>query len=261
MKNFIVFMLLSAVGAVALQAQAGPAPKDPTQTVCTLADMKGDFATQPEGILTVGPFAGPFSATGVIHFDGAGHFTGIATSSFYGHVIYPFHADGVYTITPNCFFSLVEETLHIGFEGFLSTSKNEVQMMEPDSGTITTNTLRRLVGLACTNASLNGNWVLNGTGTDITNGNHTAQVERLTFDGKGNMTGTTFTSVQGALGNVTKTGTYTVNTDCTILGRETDSLGNVTHWFAVLFNNGEQLIYNYSDDGHVFAGQGRSSLN
>ena len=66
-----------------------------------------------------------------------------------------------------------------------------------------------------------------------------------------NTTGTVYSSTQGALASTTITGTYTVNTDCTILGREVDTLGNVYHWFAVLFNNGEQLIYNYSDDGHV----------
>jgi hypothetical protein len=248
-----------SLGCVAaLQAQ-GLEPT--TKTVCTLADMKGDFATQPIGILTEGPFAGPFAATGVIHFDGNGKFTGIATSSFLGHVIYPFHADGVYTITPDCFFSLVEETLHIGFIGFLSTTKNEVQMLEPDAGSITTNTLRRLVNLTCTNASLSGNWVLNGSGTNIRNGDHLAELQRVNFDGKGTMIGTLHTSVEGVLSKTVLSGTYTMLSDCTILGRTIDTLGRVRHWYGVIFNSGEQMIYNYSDDGQVFAGQGRTSLN
>jgi hypothetical protein len=257
MKSFANLTLVLLAGAAAMQAQQVPT----TKTVCTLEDMHGDFATQPIGILTAGPFAGPFAATGVIHFDGKGGFTGIATSSFFGHVIYPFHADGIYNITPDCFFSLVEETLHIGFIGYLSTTKNEVQMMEPDASSITTNTLRRLVNLTCTDGSLSGNWVLNGSGTQITNGDHVAQLKRINFDGKGNTIGTLHTSIQGVIGQTTLVGTYTMNSDCTFLGRETDALGNVYHWFGVIFNNGEQMIYNYSDDGQVFAGQGRTSLN
>ena len=259
MERFLIFTIVLLSSVVGLQGQG----KEPTTTtVCTLADMKGDFATQPIGILTGGPFAGPFSATGVIHFDGAGKFTGIATSSFFGHVIYPFHADGVYTITPDCFFSLVEETLHIGFIGFLSVTKNEVQMLEPDAGSITTNTLKRQLNLVpCTDAKLSGNWVLNGSGLNVRNGNALAEVQRLNFDGKGTLIGTFHKSVQGVLSKTSLAGTYTMLPDCTFQTREIDAEGNVRHRYGVLFNNGEQMIYNYSEDGQVFNGQGRTSLN
>jgi hypothetical protein len=237
------------------------AQQPPIRTVCTAADLKGDFVAQPQGILTAGPFAGPFSATGVVHFDGKGAFTGVATTSFFGHVIYPFPADGTYTVTPDCFVSIVEEVLHIRFVGFFSSSRNEVLMVEPDADSITANTLHRIVDLSCANASLSGNWVLNGTGTYVRNGHRTAQAQRINFDGAGNMTGTRYSSVEGKFSNTTLVGTYAMNRDCTFLGRATDALGNVDLWFGTLFNEGEQIKYNYREDGLVFAGQGRTSLN
>jgi hypothetical protein len=68
-----VILVMSLAGAAAVQA-----PRPATQTVCTLTDLAGDFATQLQGILTRGLFAGPFASA----FDGNGRFTGIAASSF-----------------------------------------------------------------------------------------------------------------------------------------------------------------------------------
>ena len=251
MKRTIVVLLAVFTSAFAIQAQ--------TQYKCTVADVQGAYAVQPQGILTTGPFAGPFSATGIINFDGAGGFTGIATSNFNGHVIYPFGANGTYTVTPDCVVTTLELTLRISFRGFLSATKNEILFLAPDQGSITTNLTRRVTKKACTNADLVDNWAISAVGTDITTGNRIAQNGRLAFDGFGNFTGATYSGIAGAQTSATVAGTYSVNNDCTFQGRAVDAYGTVSHFFGVLFSDSE-LIFVYSDDGAVIPGQGRLAV-
>ena len=71
-----VILVMSLAGAAAVQA-----PRPATQTVCTLTDVAGDFATQPQG-MTRGSYAGPFASALAIHLDGNGRLTGIAASNF-----------------------------------------------------------------------------------------------------------------------------------------------------------------------------------
>lgn len=251
MKHSIVVLLAVFTTAFALQGQ--------TQYKCTVADVQGPFAVQPQGILTTGPYAGPFSATGIINFDGNGGFTGIATSNFNGHVIYPFGATGTYTVTPDCIVTTLELTLRISFRGFLSATKNEILFLGPDQGSITTNLTRRVTKTSCTNADLVDNWAISAVGVNVITGNHIAQNGRLTFDGFGNFTGATYSGIGGAQTSSVVAGTYTVSNDCTFQGREVDTYGNVSHFFGVLFTDSE-LIFVYSDNGAVIPGQGRQSV-
>ena len=249
-------------GAVMVLALAGLYFAPAARAQCTNADMKGDFATQPQGILTAGPFAGPFAATGVIHFDGAGRFTGIATSSFNGTVIYPFFAEGYYTLSSDCYLSLLETTLRIGFEGYMSATRNEVVLVQPDNGAITTNTLRRVqIPGGCSNANLNGTWTFQALGANIATTTRLSQNARLKFDGKGSFSGVTAVSNQGALERHTINGTVQVFTDCTFLWKYTDETGFGTLLWGTLYGPGDEFIMIYSVDGVVITGVGRQGAS
>ena len=250
----------SIVSAVIVAAFALPSMVW-AQNRCSVADMKGDFATQPQGILTEGPFAGPFAATGVIHFDGAGRFSGVATSSFNGGVIFPFDAVGDYGVTPDCFVTILETTLRIAFEGYLSNTKNEVVLFQPDPGAITVNTLRRVLISNCTNVNLKDTYAFQASGSNIITGGKFAQNGRLKFDGAGNFTGVTASSVNGAILRTLVTGTYRVDQECNFQARFTDKDGAVSHIFGTLFDAGTQFIFIYSEDGHVVTGQGRRAVD
>lgn len=248
--SILALLPLILLGVPSLQAQ------------CTVADMKGDFATQPQGTLTAGPFAGPFAATGVIHFDGAGKFTGVATSSFNGTVIYPFFAEGDYGVTPDCLVTILETTLRIGFEGYMSSTKNEVTLVQPDDGAITTNTLRRIqMPGGCSDASLNGVWTFQANGANIATSARVSQSARITFDGNGTFRGNTAGSIEGVFSRSIISGTVQVFPDCTFLWKYTDQSGTGTLLWGTFLGAGDQFIMIYSVDGVVITGTGRQGAS
>jgi hypothetical protein len=231
------------------------------QTTCSSSDLRGEFATQPQGILTIGPFAGPFAATGIIHFDGVGRFEGVATSSFNGSVIFPFDAVGTYSVTPDCFVNIFEETLRIAFEGYVAQGKNEVVLFQPQDTAITTNVLRRLQISSCSAATLRNNWAIQASGSNIITSGSFAQNGRLRFDGNGNFTGVTASSRNGILIRNTVTGTYRMNADCTFTARFTDENGQLSNFFGTMFGDGSGFIFIYSNDGLVIPGQARKAVD
>ena len=246
-QSFLVIPFLVLFSAAPLSAQ------------CTVSDVKGDYATQPKGFLTSGPFAGPFAATGVIHFFGDGSFAGTASSSFNGHVIFPFNARGLYTVTEDCIVTTQEFLTRIRFQGFLSATKNEVVMIQPDEETITLNDVAKIQTpeSGCTQSHLNGKWNLLGDGDNIITANRHAEHTGLSFDGKGAFTGGLISSEGGDIRRTTVSGAYTMNSDCTFRAKLTGGDGRETWLFGVLFGPLDQMYYIHADDGIVIRGGGR----
>ena len=105
----------------------------------------------------------------------------------------------------------------------------------------------------CSNASLTGTFVFRGTGSHmLPDGLHLLDVVFVqTFDGNGALTATGVQSDNGKILQVTQTGTYTVNPDCT--GTETVklSLGFTVHFFFVTVDSGNELTVISTDPNNL----------
>jgi hypothetical protein len=222
-------------------------------TLCSASDMKGRFATMPVGFLLAVPPplpAGPFTAAGILNFDGAGHFSGTASSSFSGFILNPFPATGNYSVTPGCVLSALETTLNLQFDGPFTRDKNEVVLFQTQQTTITSTVLHRQFITNCDARALSDNWVVQASGSVFSapGSAETRFVQNgsLKFDGKSSFTGTTASSLGGQIVNHNITGQYTVNSDCTFAGSFTDEAGAVSSIFGALYDIGEEFYFDYS---------------
>jgi hypothetical protein len=112
----------------------------------------------------------------------------------------------------------------------------------------------------CSSASLKGTFVFLGTGSviDPTGVFLLDVVFAQTFDGNGALTSTGLQSHNGNILQVTQTGTYTVNPDCT--GTYTallSPIGLTVHFFFVIADNGNELRVISTDANTVIAGTAR----
>ena len=110
----------------------------------------------------------------------------------------------------------------------------------------------RAAGAQCPlgNGTKHGTYVVYGTGTVVGLG-PLAAVGEITYDGRGNSTATYTASVNGTIHkDVTVTGTYTVNPDCT--GSHSESDGS--HYNFVVQPDGSMATWISTDAGTVLTG-------
>ena len=101
----------------------------------------------------------------------------------------------------------------------------------------------------CSNATLRGPYADQDTGTIVGVGPF-AGVNVDSFDGKGNLTISGWSSVNGSVSQGVETGTYQVNPDCT--GTYTVSGGGLTvDGFFVIAQDGNELQIVITDSGNV----------
>jgi hypothetical protein len=99
------------------------------------------------------------------------------------------------------------------------------------------------------NATLHGTYVVSGSGTIAGVGQVTA-LGQHTWDGQGNTIATNTISANGNILNVTVTGTYTVNPDCTASLAESDG----SHYQFLIAPDGSKAWWIQTDPGTVVSG-------
>jgi hypothetical protein len=102
----------------------------------------------------------------------------------------------------------------------------------------------------CSNATLHGTYSDSDTGTIIGAGLF-AGVNLDRFDGKGNLTASGMSSVNGSVSAVAASGTYTVNPDCTGTYTVSDAYGDTFDAFFVIDQGGNELQIVITDPGTV----------
>ena len=107
----------------------------------------------------------------------------------------------------------------------------------------------------CSVASLRGTYAQKGTGVITAPPDMAgpfANVGTLVFDGNGGVTGTLFVSLNGNSAQVTETGTYKVNADCTgTYSVQLAPLGITSNAFFVIDDNWDELQILPTDPGGV----------
>jgi hypothetical protein len=101
---------------------------------------------------------------------------------------------------------------------------------------------------ACTLESYQGRYVWAG------GGKNSAVAGLEIYNGDGTMTGISSASDNGKIVEVSYTGTYTVNPDCTSTLTTTDENQEVTHFTQFLGPKGEEFTWIQTDPGSVSAG-------
>jgi hypothetical protein len=127
---FLAIGILAASGALLVRA-------DETHG-CTLASLRGTYGYTSTGfVVDVGPVAN----AGKFTFDGRGHLTQDNTNVRNGVVRRGLHAEGTYTVAPDCRGSW--ETTTTASDFVINSGGNEVMFIRTDEGATVTGILHR----------------------------------------------------------------------------------------------------------------------
>lgn len=151
MRTRLTTLLGLASFVFVAHASAGlAAAADPQTPTCSNATLSGTFAFTARGTTTTAspvpaPLQGAFASSGSASFDGAGHFSLTATSSFNGLVQPPGTVTGTYAVNPDCSYTSVASN-GVTFQAVIVDGGRELLILQTTPGVIVTGMSERVDG-------------------------------------------------------------------------------------------------------------------
>ena len=135
-------LLIQVPGAAARNSQ------EATPVGCTVRNVAGAYGFVGSGTILQAPAAhsvGPFATVGILTFDGQGHW-GTTNQSLTenGQVTTGVSVTGIYTVNPDCTFTLVEDETGNSDTGVFVHDRQEGFLMATVEGVIVPFTIKRI---------------------------------------------------------------------------------------------------------------------
>jgi hypothetical protein len=254
--------------AIATQAEARSADRTGERR-CTNASLRGTFGFTAQGVTLAGspvPAAlqGAFASSGVSTFDGRGHFTLTATSSFNGIIQGPATVEGTYDVNDDCTYTSVADN-GATFRAVIVGGGDELLILQTTPGVVISGSAQRrgrsretlsnlLASIpSCGAAAIRGTYGFLAAGEA---GPPTIPAElagrlmgvgTVAFDKDGTFTLVATRSVNGTLDPepLTLTGTYTFTSRCSF--RMAFDVGFTFN--GTIVEGGKELLFIETDPG------------
>lgn len=227
------------------RTQSGYAMAQGTAT-CSTANLTGTYGFQGGSV----GLNNPGSGNGQMILDGAGNFTGTETASLNGEIFSSVPIAGTYSMNSNCQGTAVLNASGLSPINLALVEINAGQTllaMETDQNTTLVGMIQKAGSAACSNSTVKGAYSLLEAGTENTV-DLVAVSNQFTADGNGSLSGTQSSSNNGTIvSDVTTSGTYQVNANCTGSMTITPQGGTASDYNFVVISGAKPLLLIDSD--------------
>jgi len=230
---------------------------------CSKSTLNGTYALQASGniIPPIPGLVGPFARAGRSTFDGKGNLSNVTVGSYNG-AIFSEPYTGTYNVNADCTAQVIANlgapvTSPVAFTGVISEDGDLGQfiLINPPISSIHV-TIRRQ-RKKCSHEDLDGTFGLESSGVIVSGpfaGPHTRV--GIVENSKGQFSASTTATYNGAPAPENYSGTYVVNSDCTVEFQVNAPLTQgPAKYFGAFSDNGDKIVFIVSDPpGSVILG-------
>ncbi len=221
-------------------------------TTCTNATLKGVYGATGSGLNGSGQ---PAASVTQFTADGNGNLTGITTKSIDGMIV-TFAGTGTYQIDKNCTGSGIftnqggqSENSNI----YLNNGNKGAFLIQTDPNHVVSSVAFEQGKATCTNLGVKHTYSLEATGIFIGVG-QIAIGGQLVLNGKGSLTGTITSSLNGSIATLPVTGSYQISSTCTGTVTFTPQGQTAINLGVVIVNAGKELMFIETDANTIVSG-------